>query len=159
MESVETLTAYHEAGHAVMAILMGGHVNRVSIEPPNDDGPDRYGETITTWPMMSDSQRFAYEICVSLAGPIAESLYSGCDERIETVAEWQMDWLTAFRSASKISTNSKTADKLLNDCQTKIRHHFDQANAWAAVAALADELLAHETIEHEQVEEVVAFWL
>ena len=108
---------------------------------------------------MSDCERFAYEICVSLAGPIAESLYAGSDERIETVAEWQMDWQTAFSIASRVSTGKESANKLLSDCQAKIRHHFDQPNSWAAVAALADELLAHETIEHEQVKAVVEFWL
>lgn len=159
MESAETLTAYHEAGHAVMSILMGGHVNRVSIDPPNDNGPNRYGETITTWPRMSDSQRFAYEICVSLAGPIAESLYAGCDRPIETVAEWQMDWDTAIQIASQVAVGKSAVNKLLNECQVKIRHLFDQANSWAAVAAIADELLAHETIEHSQVAEAVAFWL
>ncbi len=30
---------------------------------------------------------------------------------------------------------------------------------WSAVAALADELLTHETIEAEQVDEVVGFWM
>jgi hypothetical protein len=30
---------------------------------------------------------------------------------------------------------------------------------WAAVAALADELSAHETLDGEQVAEVVATWL
>ena len=159
MESVETLTAYHEAGHAVMSILMGGHVDRVSIDPPNDEGPNRYGETIIAWPPISDSQRGACEICVSLAGPIAESLYAGCNRRIETVAEWQTDWDTAIQIASQISASKSAVNKLLDECEIKIRHLFDQANSWAAVAAIADELLAHETIEHSQVAEAVAFWL
>ena len=159
MESVETLTAYHEAGHAVMSILMGGHVDRVSIDPPNDEGPNRYGETITAWPPISDSQRGACEICVSLAGPIAESLYAGCNRRIETVAEWQTDWDTAIQIASQISASKSAVNKLLDECEIKIRHLFDQANSWAAVAAIADELLAHETIEHSQVVDAVAVWL
>lgn len=43
------LTAYHEAGHAVMAHLLGGKVRQVTIEPDNDDGPVRYGDTQVLW--------------------------------------------------------------------------------------------------------------
>jgi len=33
------LIAYHEAGHALMAVLLGGKVQQVTIEPENDEGP------------------------------------------------------------------------------------------------------------------------
>lgn len=36
---------------------------------------------------------------------------------------------------------------------------FDQAACWQAVAETADELSAHETINGEQVEEIVRRWL
>ena len=29
---------------------------------------------------------------------------------------------------------------------------------WAAIAALADELLAHEVLEEESVEDILGFW-
>lgn len=32
------LIAYHEAGHALMAFMLGGEVQLVTIEPDNDDG-------------------------------------------------------------------------------------------------------------------------
>lgn len=43
------LTAYHEAGHVLMAHLLGGKVRQVTIEPDNDDGPDRHGDTQVLW--------------------------------------------------------------------------------------------------------------
>jgi hypothetical protein len=43
------------------------------------------------------------------------------------------------------------------------KHHFyhrlKEDDLWAALAALADNLLAHETLEGEQVEEIVGAWL
>ena len=38
---IPELTAYHEAGHALMALLLGGKVKQVTIEPDNDDSPGR----------------------------------------------------------------------------------------------------------------------
>ncbi len=41
--------AYHEAGHALVAVLLGGKVKQVTIEPDDDDGPDRQGDTQVLW--------------------------------------------------------------------------------------------------------------
>jgi hypothetical protein len=38
-------------------------------------------------------------------------------------------------------------------------NHFYQDSVWAAVAALADELEAHETLEQEGIEEVLDVWM
>src|SRR5579863_4685196 len=43
------LIAYHEAGHALMAVLLGGKVKQVTIEPDDDDGPARQGDTQVYW--------------------------------------------------------------------------------------------------------------
>ena len=39
------LTAYHEAGHAFVAISVGVNVRSVTIRPDDDDGPERFGDT------------------------------------------------------------------------------------------------------------------
>ena len=44
-ETPEELTAWHEAGHAWAALLVGAKVHSVSIAPDNDDGPQRFGDT------------------------------------------------------------------------------------------------------------------
>ena len=36
---------------------------------------------------------------------------------------------------------------------------LDREDHWTALAAIVDNLLAHETLEGEQVEEIVAAWL
>ena len=47
----------------------------------------------------------------------------------------------------------------LEDVTRQVYQLCDQAEAWAAIAALADELLAHETLEREQVLEVLSVWM
>ena len=41
----------------------------------------------------------------------------------------------------------------------EIYQFLDETRNWAAVAALADELQAHETLEQEEVASVVSVWL
>lgn len=159
LEEIEILTAYHESGHAVISVLTGGQVDEVSISPPDDDGPNRYGHTITRWPAMTREQLIAAEICVSLAGPVAEMLYVDEKRPICDVPEWAADWFRASQIAEHELATLSLAERLLNDCQNRIEQLFGQRNAWAAVGAVADELLAHETLGSEQVDEVVSFWL
>ena len=45
------ITAYHEAGHAFIAIYVGARVRSVTIEPDWDDGPERYADIHVEWPI------------------------------------------------------------------------------------------------------------
>ena len=87
MDLTEEITAWHEAGHAMMAVMCGGTIERVTIEPPDDDGPVRYGDTVTRWARMSGRQLAEAEIQVSLAGPVAEMIYSGERMELDAVEE------------------------------------------------------------------------
>jgi len=158
MDSTEETTAWHEAGHAMMAVLCGGTIERVTIEPPDDDGPVRYGDTVTRWSGMSARQLAEAEIRVSLAGPVAEMIYSGERIDLEGVEEWSGDWATAIAAARTLSKNESSARKLLNSVTDEIYQSFDSPNAWAAISAIADDLLAHETLDHTFVRDTVDFW-
>ena len=73
-DSIEEVTAYHEAGHAWAALFVGARVQSVSIAPDNDDGPKRFGDTTILWNRRRFSQAdFAKKFSwVALAGPVAE---------------------------------------------------------------------------------------
>ena len=156
------LTAYHEAGHAVLACRLGARVLRVTVEPENDDGPARFGDTQVEWPTPRWTARdlAIREIKVALAGPVCEMLYSG--ERIHPamIQEWHLDWQMATHKARTFLPDDEelTLVYLETMCQ-RIIDFFDQAGHWAAVAALADELLARETLYEHEIREVVGFWL
>ena len=73
-----------------MALLLGGKVKHVTIEPDNDDGPDRQGDTQILWrrARLSDKEFAQIAVQVSLAGPVAEMIYSGDPYHPGLVAEW-----------------------------------------------------------------------
>lgn len=154
----EELTAWHEAGHATMVILCGGTLERVTVEPPYDDGPNRYGDTVSRWRGFSRKRLLESEIRVSLAGPVAETIYLGEQTNFATKEEWSADWETATKAAAELSSNPLSARKLVSKFVDEIQAIFESDNMWAAVSAVADELMAHETLEHESVSEIVGFW-
>ena len=159
MDEAETLTAWHEAGHATMAIIEGGFIEHVTLEPPNDEGPQRYGETISRWPsQMSQNDLLKSEVMVSLAGPVVEMLYSDQRQKIADVEEWKADWIRAVASARSCTKTDAEAAQMLQRSEEKTLRLFDISQYWSAVSAIAEELLAHSTIEHEQVHDTFSFW-
>lgn len=156
---MEEWTAYHEAGHALMATLLGGSVHHVTIEPDNDDGPARYGDTLVSWPGFRDPRALLQaEILVLLSGPIAEMLYRGEPLHPGFVPEWAEDWRQAWERAGTFVAEPQRRLRQMEQWLKQLYQEFDRPAFWAAVAALADELLAHETLDQEMVEETVAQW-
>lgn len=155
------LIAYHEAGHALMALLLGGEVRQVTIEPDRDDGPERQGDTQVLWRRsgMSDHDYAKRAVQVCLAGPVAEMLYSGEPYHPGLVAAWAADWREAWNAASPLHVDERKRLKYLEEVSIQLYHRLKQDDLWGALAALADNLLAHETLEGEQVEEIVGDWL
>ena len=156
-QDTETLTAYHEAGHAIMAVSYGGRVIHVSIDPPDDDGLKRFGESIVQWPPAAVKDVEIAELKVSLAGPIAELIYDGSRAAIAECGEFAADWQQAVVAASRLKPE-RGRDKFLAKMERQVWSFFEDQNVWAATCAVADQLLAHETIEHEQVADAWAFW-
>jgi hypothetical protein len=156
---LEELAAYHEAGHAVMAVVLGGRIVHVSIEPPDDDGLNRSGESIVHWPAAHSQAIDEAEIKVSLAGPVTEMIYCNEVQVIASVPEFAADWQRASANAIRLKPALAQRVELLSQAEVWLRSFFEQDHHWAAVAAVADELLAHETVEHESLAEIVSFWI
>lgn len=150
-------SAYHEAGHAVMASRLGGQVVLVSIEPANDGGPRRHGETVIRWPATHSSEKQAQNgLFAVLAGPVAEIIFA--DEHYEPrlIAEWKADWLEATRLASQLRPDL-TGDLLQAWIGTRffqLIEFFRCDENWDRVATVADHLLAHEILETDLIDEL-----
>jgi ATP-dependent Zn protease len=154
------LIAYHEAGHALMALLLGGTVDQVTIEPDNDDGPTRQGDTRVLWRRrrVGDKDFAKKSVQVSLAGPVAEMIYSGDPYHPGLVAEWADDWREAWRAAGLLHFDERQRLAYLERVTLELYSRLKEDTHWAAIASLADHLLAHETLEGEDVEEIVGQW-
>ena len=155
------LIAYHEAGHALMALLLGGTVQQVTIEPDRDDGPDRQGDTRVLWHRagISDKEFAKKAVQVCLAGPVAEMIYSGDPYHPGLVAEWAADWRAAWEAAVPLHSGERQRLEYREQVSIQLYHRLKKDDLWPALASLADNLLAHETLEGEQVEEIVGQWL
>ncbi len=155
------LTAYHEAGHALMAHLLGGKVKHVTIEPDHDDGPDRHGDTQVLWrrSKLSEKELAQRAVQVCLAGPVAEMIYSGDPFHPGLVPEWAADWRGAWESAVLLHREDRKRLEYLEQISIQLYHRLKEDDLWSALASLADHLLAHESLDSEQVEEILEEWL
>jgi hypothetical protein len=144
-----------------MAVLLGGKVRLVTIEPDKDDGPDRQGDTQILWRRsgLSDKQFAQLAVQVCLAGPVAEMIYTGDPYHPGFVAEWAADWHAAWQAAIPLHANERRRLEYLEQLSIQLYNRLKKDDLWAAVAVLADNLLAHETLEGDQVEEIVGEWL
>jgi ATP-dependent Zn protease len=158
---MEDLVSYHECGHVVMAIYLGGRVTSVTVEPDRDDGPRRDGDVQVQWRISRMTKREFHEKCimVALAGPVAEMIHSGDPFHPAGVAQWRHDWQSAWQSAEHLVADDRRRLRFLEETTAEIYRLFSRDEMWQAIAALADELAAHETLDEEQILDVVQTWL
>lgn len=153
-------TAYHECGHAFMAAHLGGIVRYLTIEPDRDDGPDRFGEAQVAWQRNRLAPREFQNklVLVALAGPVAEMIYRGEPLHPGFVAEWANDWQTAWQAAEPIMPDERKRLAFLEAAVRQIHAELSQDHPWATIAALADNLLAHETLEQPEIQDILDAW-
>ena len=155
------ISAYHEAGHAFMAIYVGVRVRSVTIEPDRDDGPERHADIQVEWSLDQFTTRDLHEksVLVALAGPVAEMIYSGEPDHPGFVAEWAADWRAAWEATAPLVPGEHKRLAYLEQTTAQLYRLLDRDDHWAALAAIVDNLLAHETLEGEEVEDIMRQWL
>ena len=155
------VTAYHEAGHALMAVHVGARVREMSLNAAAEGKLDRYAEVAVEWPRQAFATR-EYQIKamqVALAGPAAEMHYRGEPLHPGFVSEWAADWQAAWDASACLANDSAQRVSLLEHWTTDVYRWLGRAEHWAALAAIVDHLLAHEYLEGDEIDEIVAPWL
>ena len=150
--------AYHEAGHAVVASILGGKVVSVSIE---SECESLDGDAVVLWNRSSGNKRLAAvdDIRVALAGPVAEMVYAGEYDYLRIREEHAMDWRIAMDSLQSLDLSTDRAAGLLQATVSELYQTIRGDLVWSAIGDVADLLSVHETIEGDQVDETVQFWL
>ncbi|XZE56275.1 cell division protein FtsH [Planctomycetaceae bacterium SH139] len=135
----DTLTAYHEAGHAVVALLMGRLVQRVSILPKLT----RLGQCeLKKGSNKPPKDWLESEGLILLAGAAAEGRISGRYCWAGAAADLrQVRALICSRAASV-----KQAERLEKRWLDKVESLLDVADTWLAVELIAADLLSRRTI-------------
>jgi len=138
-EEIERLTAYHEAGHAVMALVLGRAVHRVSIEP----NTTRMGECkVARGAFRPSKDPLETDALVLLAGVAAEARFSG-----RYAWEGAIRDLRQVRSLARSRAGSdQQAERLERRWLDKAEYLLEAEGHWQAVLTIASQLLEHRTI-------------
>jgi len=132
--------AYHEAGHAVIHVLLGGTLQRVSLV--RDDRPGVPKEAAAGPGSVED------RIAVLLAGEVAESL-SG--QHVTGVAEG-----TDRERARRLAASATSAPEALLEAERqRVVALLRTPQHWQRVVAVAQALLAQQRLEGAQLQALV----
>lgn len=157
----ETITAYHEAGHAAIGYALGGEIESVGLYGEADEWlPERFGDCHVRWARVDPNSNWQVqrEVLTLLAGPVAEGIYRGESLHPATYPPWRYDWEMAVARTHSIASIEQRA-KFLATALALLDKHLRDDQCWAAIAAVADELLAHEYLDGEQLADTLSFWL
>jgi ATP-dependent Zn protease len=140
---VDVVTAYHEAGHAVLALLLGRPVHRVSVRANHlrlglcefKPGAGRPADDV-----------LERDILILLGGLAAEARFTG-----------KYDWDAAGHDLQELrdlvdlrARNDKQADRLERRMLDKTEHLLDRPGVWEATERIAQELVRKTTISGRQ---------
>jgi ATP-dependent Zn protease len=136
--SANQATAYHEAGHAVVALALGRPVQRVSILPDRE----RLGHCEFKKGKFKPSEDWLErEILIALGGLAAEARFTG-----------DYAWGGAARDHRYVHSlavqraGERQAGRLTQRLLAKAEHLLAQESNWRAVELIAAELLEHGVI-------------
>jgi ATP-dependent Zn protease len=135
----EIATAFHEAGHAVMALALGRDIQRVSVQ----GNQLRMGQCeIKKGRFRPVKDVVEVEILILLGGLAAEARQMGDYEKAGAAQD-----LRGVRSlAHSRAGGPRQVERLERRMLDKAEHILDQPGVWLAVERIADELLRHTTI-------------
>jgi ATP-dependent Zn protease len=151
-------TAYHEAGHAVMAYEFGHATHHVTIVPDREVGSLGHHQSapFPAW-LKPDieinsrtEKRIEQEILVRLAGMAAEQKFCGRNN-------WKgagSDFHSAIDMASYVFGMGKLLDKYMSFMVERARAQMSHPRIWVQVEAVAEALLKRQTLSGKQIREI-----
>lgn len=145
----QTATAWHEAGHAIMAVSLGRSIEKVTISPSQlQSGAGRLGACkIQKGRKKASNDQLEDDVLILLAGMVAERRITG-----RYCAEGAMqDLQTVERLLSTRATNARQLERLTRRMLKKTEHLLDNQHHERAVELVARELLLKVTISGRAV--------
>ena len=142
-------TAWHEAGHALVATILGRPIQKVTITPANlQTGGVRLGAVkFQKGRAMSTNDWLEDEVLILFAGMVAESKYTGqyCEDGA------RHDLIAARRLLVQRAATERQMEKLQRCLLDKVEHLLEQPRHVAALKMIVDELMEKQTIKGRTV--------
>jgi ATP-dependent Zn protease len=132
------MTAYHEAGHAVVALALGRTVHKVSVLPNRERmGECRFGKGNT----RASDDWVEREILIALGGLAAEARHTGIYATDEAAQD-----LRFVRRLARERKSERQVERYEQRMLDKVEYMLSDDGNWKAVELIAAELLKHGTI-------------
>jgi ATP-dependent Zn protease len=149
--------AYHEAGHAATAYLIGMPIHSVTILPTEEAS----GHCLVDMPDDTSSNPSALSdlAIISTAGPLAQERFTG--QPCTGGDDWQMLDAAMYLRCRALREEDTAEDdhaqrrRYKSQAESLARAYLGNWKVWAAVAALAALLLERRTIGGEEVERLL----
>ncbi len=143
-------TAYHEAGHALMALLLGRPVEKVTISPAKiNAGGTRLGSCkIQKGRTKPTRDAVEDEVLILLAGMVAESFVTG---RYNQAGASQDLFMVQTLLTTNKAKDERRFQKLAKRMIDKTEHHLSADAAREALRMIAEQLIEKETISGRAV--------
>jgi hypothetical protein len=149
------LTAFHEAGHAVMAELCGRRVTEVEIVGDSEHTgsvhslafPPDPGEGSTSDAEIEDIER---QLKIILAGTVAEAMVTGREEWDEASEDLDV----AVRLAMRLVDDCEDVLPLLADIKAGVESKLRAR--WPAVETVAEVLIARKSLTGTEIRKLLA---
>lgn len=140
--------AWHEAGHGVIATLLGGTVQRLTLED-DDDAFD--GRATIAWPAGGAIERAKTSAMTALAGPVSELVFEGeldpDDEQIRQA--WRGDWEEVERCATIVEDDPEKRTDVIKRWLRDVEAMVVEPRTHEVIARVADALDAHGTLDED----------
>ena len=145
----KTATAYHEAGHAVMALLLGRPIEKVTVTPAKlQTGGRRLGACkIQKGRSTASKDAVEDDVLVLLAGMVAESHFT---KRYSPDGAAQ-DLRAVKRLLENRAPTERQLERLTRRMLDKTEHLLSSEGNQRAVQSIAKELLQKQTISGRAV--------
>lgn len=170
--------AFHEAGHALMALREGRQVSKIiisrtlpgngccrtAIRPPNPFSLIQgRGSARAAWRHTFDTT--TADIRILLAGPMAEAKATGTSLRsLGAVSDLQCSLLLASRLNTLYAHVSEFADiepiqpsRLLEEEKRRVRRWISVPKNWAVVGRIACAVLWYGEIDRRQLDNIIGW--
>ena len=142
-------TAWHEAGHALVASIVGRPIQKVTVSPAQlQTGGVRLGAVkFQKGRSKSTNDWLEDEVLILLAGMVAESKFTGqyCS------ASARLDLRAARNLMNQRAATERQMEKLERRLLDKVEHLLEQSHHEAALKMIVDELLKKQTIKGRTV--------